>query len=99
MLFYLIVYIFFVQDSKLVIARYKSGYSIPEDIPFEDLSVSQTNENNHTAPKQKTPSDKNTIKSATLSGRQKTRKGIFGIFSGSKVSINKKPICFRAVDI
>ncbi|XP_041369269.1 formin-binding protein 1-like isoform X2 [Gigantopelta aegis] len=72
------------EDSKLVIARYKSGYSIPEDIPFEDLSVAQTNENNHTAPKQKTPADKNTIKSATLSGRQKTRKGIFGIFSGSK---------------
>ena len=32
------LYNFRLQDSRLVIERYKSGFSPPEDVPFEDLS-------------------------------------------------------------
>ncbi|XP_059149210.1 formin-binding protein 1-like [Physella acuta] len=73
------------QDSKSVIERYKSGFPIPDDLPFEDLSTGQPFEptNNPLPSRVNTPS--NTVKSATLSGKSKKRGGIFGLFGSSKV--------------
>ena len=76
---------YFSQDSKLVIERYKSGFPIPDDAPFEDLSTGQSIEpsNNTTPHHHSAPS---VVRNATVSGKSgKSRKGIFGIFSSSKV--------------
>ncbi|XP_046560841.1 formin-binding protein 1-like isoform X1 [Haliotis rubra] len=76
------------EDSKLVIERHKSGFQVPSDIPFEDLSNMQATENsNHSTPKS-APSDmKNTYKTSTVSGKSRKRGGIFGLFQSSKVSL------------
>ncbi|XP_033733297.1 cdc42-interacting protein 4 homolog isoform X3 [Pecten maximus] len=77
------------QDSKLVVDKYKSGFPVPEDIPFDDLSSSpfpESNSNHHNTPVG------TTSKSNTFSGRSKTkpkRGGIMNLFSGSKTSVNK----------
>ncbi|CAL1536728.1 unnamed protein product [Lymnaea stagnalis] len=72
------------QDSKSVIDRYKSGFNIPQDLPFEDMNNAQPMEpTSNTLPSRiTTPS--NTVKSATLSGKSKKRGGIFGLFGSSK---------------
>ncbi|XP_067662016.1 formin-binding protein 1-like [Haliotis asinina] len=79
------------EDSKLVIERHKSGFQVPNDIPFEDLSNMQATENsNHSTPKL-TPSDmKNTYKTSTVSGKSRKRGGIFGLFQSSKVDDPKE---------
>lgn len=77
------------QDSKTVIDRHKSGFSIPSDIPFEDLSLmsSSTENQNNTA---KSNTLTNTVKNTpTISGKSKKRGGIFGIFGSSKVDEQK----------
>lgn len=77
--------ILYVQDSKLVIDKYKSGFPIPQDVPFEDLSNMGgmvDNQNNSTSNKQ-TPS--NPMKQSTVSSKQKKRGGLFGLFGSSKV--------------
>ncbi|XP_076455456.1 formin-binding protein 1-like isoform X2 [Babylonia areolata] len=72
------------QDSRLVIDRYKSGFTIPQDIAFEDLSVTGGNIENHnnTSKSQSLP---NTVKAATVTGKAKKRGGIFGLFGSSKI--------------
>ncbi|XP_025113522.1 formin-binding protein 1-like isoform X2 [Pomacea canaliculata] len=73
------------QDSKLVIDKYKSGFPIPQDVPFEDLSNMGgmvDNQNNSTSNKQ-TPS--NPMKPSTVSSKQKKRGGLFGLFGSSKI--------------
>ena len=73
------------QDSKLVIDRHKSGFPIPQDVPFEDLSVSGGSmENQNNTSKSLAPA--NTVKSTTVSGKSKKRGGIFGLFVSSKVN-------------
>lgn len=76
---------FSLQDSQSVVEKYKSGFTIPEDIPFEDLSLSAPpdNQGNHASPK---PVQIATVKSGTISNKGKKRGGLFGIFSSSKVS-------------
>ncbi|XP_035829209.1 formin-binding protein 1-like isoform X3 [Aplysia californica] len=72
-------------DSKLVIERYKSGFAMPEDVPFEDLSTGQSIEpsNNQTP---RIPAPANSVKNATVSGgKGKKRGGLFGIFGSSKI--------------
>ncbi|XP_069120059.1 cdc42-interacting protein 4 homolog isoform X3 [Argopecten irradians] len=71
------------QDSKLVVDKYKSGFSMPDDIPFDDLSSSPFPESNsnHSTPI-------GTTRSNTISGRSKTKQkrvGIMNLFSGSKI--------------
>ncbi|XP_021361892.1 cdc42-interacting protein 4 homolog isoform X3 [Mizuhopecten yessoensis] len=77
------------QDSKLVVDKYKSGFPMPDDIPFDDLSSSpfpESNSNHHNTPV-------GTTKSNTISGRtskNKTKRGgIMNLFSGSKTSVTK----------
>ncbi|XP_071096078.1 cdc42-interacting protein 4 homolog [Haliotis cracherodii] len=79
------------EDSKMVIERHKSGFQVPSDIPFEDLSNMQATENsNHSTPKS-APSDmKNTYKTSTVSGKSRKRGGIFGLFQSSKVDDPKE---------
>lgn len=81
----------FVQDSKAVIDKFKSGFPIPEDIPFEDLSnasVIDTSNANGT-PKNSLDSHRK----GTVSEKKKNKKdkkgggGLFGIFSSSKVFV------------
>lgn len=85
------------QDSKTVIDRYKSGFPIPGDLPFEDLSTTgPTEPSNNTMPRITTPS--NTIKNATMSGKQKKRGGIFGLFGSSKVGMNLLDFCDFTVE-
>lgn len=68
--------------------RYASGFKIPEDIPFEDLSRGDI-EMTHT-PQQPTH------KSATLNlSKKKSRIGILGIFGSNKVKNEKHIWCIK----
>lgn len=81
----------FVQDSKAVIDKFKSGFPIPEDIPFEDLSnasVIDTSNANGT-PKNSLDSRKGTVSDKKRNKKDKKGGGgLFGIFSSSKVFID-----------
>ncbi|KAJ8300241.1 hypothetical protein KUTeg_021760 [Tegillarca granosa] len=76
-----------VEDSKTVVDKYKSGFPIPQDIPFDDLSGCNTAESNsnHSTPKNYINPDRNTVKGNTLSTKGKKRGGLFGIFASSKI--------------
>lgn len=90
------VSLFRLQDTLMVIERYKSGFVTPEDIPFEDLSrESDTNTMNSTASKNAVPNSHTnhtgirpdrTIK-GTMSVKNKKRSALLGIFSSNKVSV------------
>lgn len=81
--------------SPLSICRYASGFKIPEDFPFEDLSRADTIDS-HT-PQQQLPTHKTTTLNLI---KQKKRTGLLGIFSTNKVrficttnyNINIKPL-------
>ncbi|XP_076346756.1 formin-binding protein 1 homolog isoform X14 [Tachypleus tridentatus] len=78
------------QDSRLVIERFKSGFSPPEDYPFEDLSNIKNSEGNtslHSVPSFKAE----TIKGTITAGKLKKRGGIFGIFSSNKEDYSDLP--------
>ncbi|XP_022252760.1 formin-binding protein 1-like isoform X3 [Limulus polyphemus] len=78
------------QDSRLVIERFKSGFSPPEDYPFEDLSNLKNSEGNtslHSVPSFKAE----TIKGTITAGKLKKRGGIFGIFSSNKEDYSDLP--------
>ncbi|GFN92889.1 formin-binding protein 1-like protein [Plakobranchus ocellatus] len=77
------------QDSKAVIERYKSGFPIPEDVQFEDLSSSSV-DSSHSSPASHITTPSNTVKSGTVSGKSKKRGGIFGLFGSSKVDDQKE---------
>ncbi|XP_055846682.1 formin-binding protein 1-like isoform X4 [Episyrphus balteatus] len=78
------------QDSLKVIERYQSGFTIPTDIPFEDLSKSNPDalaEQNHTH----IPLNKHTIKGTVSGGKMKKRGGILGnILFGSNKDLNDR---------
>lgn len=72
------------EDSMLVIEKYKTGFPLPEDVPFEDLSNPRNGDissNNLTVPTSKTESS--TVR-GTLSGKNRRRGGILNFFSNSK---------------
>ncbi len=82
------------QDSSLVIERYKSGFSQPVDIPFEDLSnsdaTSSVNGSTHSISMPGTPgipgsTEKKTILGTITGGRVKKRSGLLGLFGNNKV--------------
>ncbi|KAK3606674.1 hypothetical protein CHS0354_029584, partial [Potamilus streckersoni] len=75
------------EDSRLVVEKFKSGFQIPGDIPFEDLSnrVTDNQANNVSKPNPTPETRKLQSSGGTLSGKTKTRKGIFGIFGSSKI--------------
>nr|XP_022322086.1 formin-binding protein 1-like isoform X2 [Crassostrea virginica] len=75
------------EDSKAVIDKYKSGFPIPADIPFEDLSNSSVID---TSNANGTPKNSLDNRKGTVSDKKKNRKdkkgggGLFGIFTSSK---------------
>lgn len=81
------------EDSKAVIDKFKSGFPIPEDIPFEDLSnasvIDTSNANG-------TPKNSLDSRKGTVSEKKKNKKdkkgggGLFGIFSSSKGEESKE---------
>ncbi|XP_055846689.1 formin-binding protein 1-like isoform X11 [Episyrphus balteatus] len=80
------------QDSLKVIERYQSGFTIPTDIPFEDLSKSNPDalaEQNHTH----IPLNKHTIKGTVSGGKMKKRGGILGniLFGSNKEDFSDLP--------
>ncbi|GFR77442.1 formin-binding protein 1-like protein, partial [Elysia marginata] len=78
------------QDSKAVIERYKSGFPIPEDVQFEDLSQGQHVDSSNSSPAAHITTPSNTMKGGTVSGKSKKRGGIFGLFGSSKVDDQKE---------
>lgn len=70
------------QDSQVVIERYKSGFTPPGDIPFDDLSTPR--QNGDTTPTVNTPIRQDTIKGTISASKLKKRGGIFGIFASNK---------------
>lgn len=82
-----------VQDTLLVIEKYKSGFQPPEDFPFEDLSRTDSDTTTITSTTSRnalTNSHSNhglglqTVK-GTISGKYKKRSVIPWIFSSNKV--------------
>lgn len=75
------------EDSKSVVNKYKSGYPIPSDIAFDDLSNSQIpdgrNGNTLTTPKNLNV-EKGSVKATVSGGKSKKRSGLLGLFSSSK---------------
>merc|ERR1712147_136822 len=53
------------EDTRLAVEKYKSGFSPPGDIPFEDLSTTETVKDSSLA---STPSAKKTAIMGTISG-------------------------------
>ncbi|CAI9717467.1 formin-binding protein 1-like isoform X5 [Octopus vulgaris] len=81
------------EDSRLVIERYKSGFTHPSDLPFEDLSCPTPGDSypHNSAPRSQSSTDfKNQIKPGTVGGRTKKRGGLFSIFGSSKVDDQKE---------
>ncbi|XP_055387140.1 formin-binding protein 1-like [Condylostylus longicornis] len=72
------------EDSAKVIERYQSGFTPPNDIPFEDLSKSDpdTSNNHHYS---NIPMNHLTVKGTMGANKLKKRVGIFGIFSSNKI--------------
>lgn len=71
------------EDSRLAIEKYKSGFSPPGDIPFEDLSTVDSSVRD--ASLSTTPSEKKTSIMGTISGiKMKKRSGLLGIFGQNK---------------
>ncbi|KAK7081715.1 Formin-binding protein 1 [Halocaridina rubra] len=69
------------HDSQVVIERYKSGFTPPGDIPFDDLSTPR--QNGDTTPLNP-PVRQDTIKGTISASKLKKRGGIFGIFASNK---------------
>ncbi|XP_066940722.1 formin-binding protein 1-like isoform X4 [Macrobrachium rosenbergii] len=70
------------QDSQVVIERYKSGFTPPGDIPFDDLSTPR--QNGDMTPTVNTPSRQDTVKNTLSIAKAKKRGGLFGIFASNK---------------
>lgn len=68
-----------------MIEKHRTGFPIPGDIPFEDLSCGQMNNHNVI----KTNSTPDTKKGGTMGGgKKKNRGGLFGLFKQTNVSIS-----------
>ena len=79
------------QDSKLVVDKYKTGFSIPADIPFDDLGSTSLNGGGNSIKTIVPDGYKTTSKSSggTLTGgKKKDRKGLFGIFGGKPTNVS-----------
>ncbi|XP_068236405.1 formin-binding protein 1 isoform X4 [Palaemon carinicauda] len=70
------------QDSQVVIERYKSGFTPPGDIPFDDLSTPR--QNGDMTPTVNTPTRQDTVKNTLSIAKAKKRGGLFGIFASNK---------------
>lgn len=76
-----------------MIDKYRTGFPIPGDIPFEDLSSGQMN-NHNVIKSNNTPDNRN--KTGTMGGgKGKKRTGLFGLFKQANVSILL--LCFNYI--
>lgn len=76
-------------DSQVVIERYKSGFTPPGDIPFDDLSTPR--QNGDSTPTSHPPVRQDTIKGTISASKLKKRGGIFGIFGSNKEDFSDLP--------
>lgn len=80
------------EDSKAVVDKYKSGFPIPADIPFNDLSNSQTTDSqngNTLTPSKRIPVEVGSVRQTVSGGKQKKRSGLLGLFSSSKTNVTR----------
>ncbi|VDI61525.1 formin-binding protein 1 [Mytilus galloprovincialis] len=82
-----------VEDSRSVVNKYKSGYPIPSDIAFDDLSNSQVpdgrNGNTLTTTPKNLNLEKGSVRQTVSGGKSKKRTGILGLFSSSKTNVTR----------
>ncbi|KAL4219325.1 Formin-binding protein 1 [Mactra antiquata] len=71
----------FDEDCKIVIERYRTGFPIPGDIPFEDLSCKQNVNSNNVIRTSSTPDNKNTKSGTMGGGKGRKRGGLFKLFA------------------
>jgi len=85
------------EDTRIVIEKFKSGFSPPGDVPFEDLSSTDTasvngsmssmpQSINHPVMEKKT-----SIIGTITGGRIRKRSGLLGLFSNSKDDFSELP--------
>jgi hypothetical protein len=79
------------EDSRVVIEKFKSGFSPPGDIPFEDLStIDSTSVNGSMTSMQQSINPilekKSSIIGTITGGRIRKRSGLLGLFTSSKAS-------------
>ncbi|XP_050714494.1 cdc42-interacting protein 4-like isoform X3 [Eriocheir sinensis] len=77
------------MDSQVVIERYKSGFTPPGDIPFDDLSTPR--QNGDSTPTSHPPLRQDTIKGTISASKGRKRGGIFGIFASNKEDFSDLP--------
>lgn len=69
-----------------MVERHKSGFTPPGDIPFDDLSNANVQENHLNANTPKSSSlSRETLRGTVSGGKKGKRGGLFGIFGSSKV--------------
>ena len=76
----------YLQDTEVVVGKYKSGFQPPGDIPFEDLSNANLPQSQNNGQTPKNPPRTDSMRNTVSGGKGKKRAGFFGIFSGAKVS-------------
>uniref|UniRef100_A0A182UAH0 F-BAR domain-containing protein n=1 Tax=Anopheles melas TaxID=34690 RepID=A0A182UAH0_9DIPT len=74
------------DDSMIVIEKYQSGFQPPGDIPFEDLSKPDPDAANNSQTHNSSTGLNHMTGKGTTKDKLKKRVGIFGIFTGNKVS-------------
>jgi len=81
------------EDSKVVIEKFKSGFSPPGDIPFEDLSSNDNASINGSMSSMQQSINpvlekKTSLLGTITGGRIRKRSGILGLFSNAKAPTN-----------
>ncbi|KAM7357803.1 formin-binding protein 1-like Cip4 isoform 5-T6 [Cochliomyia hominivorax] len=75
------------EDSYKVIERYQSGFTPPQDIPFEDLSKQDTLDSSQDSHYNHAVQSSLTVKGTISANKLKKRVGIFNIFGSNKNSL------------
>ncbi len=85
------------KDSRLVVEKYKSGFTPPSDLPFEDLNCAASDTASVNGSTNSIPmggnsgavvpgsAEKRTILGTITGGRVKKRSGLLGLFNNAKV--------------
>lgn len=84
------------EDSKVVIEKFKSGFSPPGDIPFEDLSTNDNASINGSMSSMQQSINpilekKTSLLGTITGGRIRKRSGILGLFSNAKDDFSELP--------
>ncbi|KAM7357801.1 formin-binding protein 1-like Cip4 isoform 3-T4 [Cochliomyia hominivorax] len=79
------------EDSYKVIERYQSGFTPPQDIPFEDLSKQDTLDSSQDSHYNHAVQSSLTVKGTISANKLKKRVGIFNIFGSNKEDFSDLP--------